>query len=92
MKSYEHYVYKLKQMTIGGLDNKRMTDINQELENTQGKFNDGSQHFKKSLNSFQNKLVSAYRGKDVPEHDEEINQRSMNDENYDNDDPQMEMI
>jgi len=92
MKSYEHYVYKLKQMTIGGLDNKRMTDLTNEIDNTQGKFNEGSKHFKQSVDTFQDKLVHAYKNKDFPEHDEEYVQRSMNDEINYNEDAQMEMI
>jgi len=96
MKSYEEYVHKLKQMTIGGLDQKRMTEIQQEIGNTEGKFGNGSRHFKKSLDDFKNKLVSTYKNRDIPEHDEGFNDgRSINEEinehSY-NDGPEMEMI
>jgi len=99
MKSYEDYVHRLKQITNGGLDIKKLNDINREIEGSQEKFFTGTKHFKKSLDSFKNKLVRSNKGNNDDEEEYEANdQRSMNEEinnhsyNRDFEGAEMEMI
>ena len=53
MKSYEDYIYKLKQFTHGGINIKKLDEINSgiinnivEISGTENKFTNATQNFK----------------------------------------------